>query len=67
MCNIKIMKDTVKGILALQDYGIQHVDIKPENIFINTNNQYSSAIGDLGLTIPFNKNKQQSISEKNRH
>ena len=51
---IKIMRDVYSGVYALHDMGIIHLDIKPDNILIKTDdkgNIIKAVIGDLGSCI----------------
>lgn len=51
---IKIMRDVYAGVYALHELGIIHLDIKPDNILIKTDdkgNIVKAVIGDLGSCI----------------
>ncbi|MFT4553702.1 MAG: ankyrin repeat protein/serine/threonine protein kinase [Chlamydiales bacterium] len=52
----RVLSDSMRGLIVLEQKGIRHRDIKPENIFIKTgeNQKLSGAIGDFGLSVRLN-------------
>jgi len=51
-----LFKTIVKGVMNLHSAGIAHMDIKPENIFVD--NELRTFIGDFGSCYLFKNNKK---------
>ena len=57
-----IWKDIVNAIKYLHSKGIMHRDLKPDNIFIDTNMQHAY-VGDFGLAKYYENNDSRIMSD----
>ncbi len=61
---LKKMKPLIEGVSKLHDAGYIHRDIKPQNIFISSNNEL--ILGDFGLVFGVDKEKTRISNDLSR-
>ncbi|KAL7586597.1 hypothetical protein Lser_V15G40425 [Lactuca serriola] len=47
---LKVMRDTVRGLVHLHKHRIIHSDLKPENILIHKDTSISAKVSDMGIS-----------------